>query len=385
MAATHVEIKDGSYRNNAINGTFEIVKPFKVTDDETGAGHITVAEPIAPYKEGRIKVENEESLRYCDSEGNDAVKATPVIINKSVTGPAPAPQSSFEIEFRNLETEAEAMERIGRAFDVLEELTIACKDGHIKGMIVSGAPGIGKSYGVIKALEGGSLLDQMGPDGKYEVVKGNITPIQLYQMLWNHRHEDHIIVFDDCDIVLEDPVCLNLLKAVLDSGEKREVSWLSESKALAERGIDNHFEFEGCVLFLSNLDFDNVRANSKIGRHLEALRSRVLYLDLEISTMEDIKRRIKQVVMYGMLDQFKFTDEVKDEVVEFVFDNAEHLYRLDLRTVLKVAGLRRTSPNNWEEYSFATTMRKEALYEYRLKQKKAELAEKETKEEVVAA
>lgn len=374
---TFVEIKDGSYRNEPVAGTYEVIAPWKVT--ASGSEQITVKDVTIggkKYASARVKV-SIENIRYVDAEGNEA---SAPILEQEGGNEDTVEVGTFEAQYRADENEEEAMDRIGRAFEILEELTVAAKDGIVNAMIVSGAPGIGKSYGVHTTLRDGSLLHDLGANDKYEVVKGNVTPIALYQKLYNHRDADHVLVFDDCDVVLEDPICLNLLKAVLDTGEKRTVSWLSESSALKAADIPDRFDFEGSIIFLSNVDFDNVRAGSKMGRHLEALRSRVLYLDLEINTIEDVLLRIKQVVYTGgMLDKFGFDQATKDEVLSFVEKNAEHFHRLDLRSVLKIAMLRKSSPANWQEYSIATTMKKEAQFMWRLEQKR-----QEAKKEAVA-
>ena len=43
------------------------------------------------------------------------------------------------------ETEAQAIERIAERFEILEEMAAATKSGDIRGMIVVGPPGVGKS------------------------------------------------------------------------------------------------------------------------------------------------------------------------------------------------------------------------------------------------
>jgi len=91
------------------------------------------------------------------------------------------------------------------------------------GLIVSGPPGVGKSFGVEKILDEYEAMHKLagGKAPRTEIVKGSMTPIGLFQTLYNNSQEGNILVFDDCDSILFDEVCLNMLKAVLDSGKKR--------------------------------------------------------------------------------------------------------------------------------------------------------------------
>ena len=58
-----------------------------------------------------------------------------------------------------------------------------------------------------------------------------------------------------------------------------------------------------------------------------------------------------------MLDQYKLTDEVKEEIVDFVDINKKRLRELSLRTILKVADLAVAFPQRWESYAENTVMR----------------------------
>jgi GTP1/Obg family GTP-binding protein len=53
-----------------------------------------------------------------------------------------------EVPAQAKETEEQAMDRIRERFEILTEMTKAAIGGDIRAMIVSGPPGVGKSYGV---------------------------------------------------------------------------------------------------------------------------------------------------------------------------------------------------------------------------------------------
>jgi hypothetical protein len=70
--------------------------------------------------------------------------------------------------------------------------------------------------------------------------------------------------------------------------------------------------------------------------------------------------RIKQIVTDGMLDSYEFNDYERDEVVDFVMDNRSKMRELSLRTVLKVADLRKSFANNWKGMAEVTIMKRGA-------------------------
>jgi len=259
------------------------------------------------------------------------------------------------------ETDEEIMCRLANRFEILEDMTRAVKKGDVRSMIVTGPPGVGKSFGVEKVLSKHDVFADVADDKKlkkYEVVKGAMSAIGLYKKLYEFQDKKCILVFDDCDSVLLDDLSLNILKAALDSSKKRMIHWNTDSRLLRSEGVPNSFEFKGGAIFITNIKFDNVKSK-KLRDHLEALESRCHYLDLTIDTEREKVLRIKQVVTEcGMLDDYEFSDEAKQELIDFVDHNKKKLRELSLRTVLKVADLRKSMPSNWQAVAEVTCMRR---------------------------
>jgi len=258
------------------------------------------------------------------------------------------------------ETDEEIMKRLADRFEILEDMTRAVKRGDVRSMIVTGPPGVGKSFGVEKVLSKHDVFADVANDSKlkkYEVVKGAMSALGLYSKLYEYSDKKSILVFDDCDSVLLDDLSLNILKAALDSGKKRMIHWNTDSRLLKDNGVPNSFEFKGGAIFITNIKFDHVRSK-KLKDHLEALESRCHYLDLSIDTEREKLLRIRQVVRdAGMLDAYDLSDEAKAEVVEFVNANARRMRELSLRMVLKVADIRVSMPDKWQAVVEVTCMR----------------------------
>jgi len=226
-------------------------------------------------------------------------------------------------------------------------------------MIVSGPPGVGKSFGVEAVLEKHGLLDTLAErKPKYEIVKGAMSALGLYAKLYEFSGEKNVIVFDDCDSVLMDELSLNILKGALDSSKKRFIAWNTDSRLLRSEGIPDRFEFKGSAIFITNIKFEHVRSK-KLRDHLDALESRCHYIDLQMDTNREKILRIRQVVKdSGMLDHLEFEDIQKDEVVDFIVTNQDKLRELSLRMVLKIADLRKSFPNTWTSMARTTCMKR---------------------------
>ena len=90
------------------------------------------------------------------------------------------------------ETDDEIMERLKQRFDILEDMTRAVKKGDVRSMIVTGPPGVGKSFGVEKVLSKHDVFADVANDSKlkkYEVVKGAMSAIGLYSKLYEFRRQ----------------------------------------------------------------------------------------------------------------------------------------------------------------------------------------------------
>jgi replicative DNA helicase len=325
-------IKDGTYKirgkDTSVAGMiFPMVEEFKVG---AKGGYVTVdGKAVAGFPDRNIKI---------------AVSSTD---DYEVTGEATA-----EVE----ESDSEIIERIRTRFDMLKDMTKAVKKGDVRAMIVSGPPGVGKSHGVEEVLDRYKLMTSLGAEKKYEVIKGAMSPIGLYCKLYKMSAPGSVVVFDDCDSIFQDDLSLNILKAALDTKKERYIHWNTDSFKLRNEGVPDSFKFEASAIFITNMKFDKVKG--KLREHLEALESRCHYMDLTIDTDRDKMLRIKQVIQDGMLNKYKLSDEVKEEIVDFCDINKKRLRELSLRTVLKVADLAVAFPERWESYAENTVMRR---------------------------
>ena len=284
---------------------------------------------------------------------------------KTTRKTASATVSTLEMDKVNKDlsnvTDEDIMGRLRERFSILDDMTRAVKKGDVRAMIVTGPPGVGKSFGVEKVLAKHDVFATVAQNEKlkkYEVVKGAMSAIGLYKKLYEFSDKKCILVFDDCDSVLLDDLSLNILKAALDSSKKRMIHWNTDSRLLRSEGVPNQFEFKGGAIFITNIKFEHVRSK-KLQDHLAALESRCHYLDLTIDTDREKLLRIKQVVSEcGMLDDYEFSDLEKEVLIDFIDEKQGRLRELSLRMVLKLADLKKSMPGNWRSVADVTCMRR---------------------------
>ena len=255
------------------------------------------------------------------------------------------------------ETDEEIKTRLAERFEIMERMAAAAARGTIKGLVISGAPGTGKSFGVAHALERDSIQDKLAHDpsdpdfarrtdkgghfkARYKFIKGFATPAALYKQLYEYSEHREVLVFDDCDGILKDDICLGLLKTALDTSGTRTLHWLNNSN----RGDDapDHFEFKGAVIFITNIDFQrSIAKGGSLAPHLDAILDRCLYLDLTIRSKRDKLIRIEHVARdLGMLEKKRLNPEQIEEVMAYLKDNADHFPRLSLRKLDQLADIR---------------------------------------------
>ena len=191
-------------------------------------------------------------------------------------------------------------------------------------MVVVGEGGLGKTHSVKTTIAENGL-----EDNEYVFFKGYSTARGLYNTLFDNNGK--LIVFDDCDSVLEDKVALNILKSALDSYETREISWMA--KMTKGDVYPNQFKFTGRVIFISNKNKDKMD---------EAVLSRSLTVDLSMTSTEKIERM--EFILEDILPDYDM--DVKTDALNFLTINKDNC-QLNMRTLIMISKMRRTFPDTW--------------------------------------
>jgi len=242
--------------------------------------------------------------------------------------------------------DAEVLADLTDRFKMLNILTQAATKSNIRALVVTGAPGVGKTYTVEQVLASADI--------RHDIVRGAMSAVNLYKLAYEYRQPGSVLVIDDADSIFNDEDALNILKVLCDSSVTRRVSWRKESAALREDDVPNQFDFNGAVIFISNLPFQDMvdEGRTKYAVHMEALMSRSLYLDLRLHGRQAIMVWVSHVARAGkMFVREGVSLELGERILKFINLHREDLRELSLRTVLKCCHLAKANPNEWEKFA----------------------------------
>ena len=220
-------------------------------------------------------------------------------------------------------------------------------------LLITGMAGIGKTFEVTKVLK-----SALGPEGKHWVhIKGKLSPVGMYRTFFINR--DKLIVFDDSDSVFSNQDTNNMLKAALDSYDKRTLSWISpqtiDISKLSTEDIEdlyddieqkleddpgqmgirypNKFDFTGQVIFISNLSSGKIDS---------AVKSRSLTIDITLNR-ESVVKRIQSIIekIGGDLPLNE-----KQEVLDYLDEKYQN--ELNIRSFVLGCRCKQSGSTNWK-------------------------------------
>jgi len=254
-------------------------------------------------------------------------------------------QKGFEQVSVSVASEVEPSKfHVNKRFQFLNKTVKMVAKGLQNSAVISGSGGLGKSYSVKKALYEAGLKDlsvegtqegvRLNRSKSFVVVKGYSTAKGLFRTIYESK--DSVLVFDDCDSVLKDPVALNLLKGALDSYDTRIISWNADMR---DDDLPKSFIYTGRIIFISNLP------ESKID---QAIRSRSAVIDVSMTTDEVVDR------MGVMIEEDEFLPEfeknIKVDALEFIAKMKNKMREINLRTLITVCKVRAADEDGtWAE------------------------------------
>jgi len=215
---------------------------------------------------------------------------------------------------------------INQKFDILTNLTTMVVNDFTPSLVITGQGGLGKTHSVTKTIEENELSDD-----QLVFFKGYSTARGLYNALYDNNGK--LIVFDDCDSILEDKVAINILKSALDSYDKRTLTWMAKMSKNDE--YPQQFDFTGRIIFISNKSKNSID---------QAILSRSLTVDLTMSSDEKIERM--SFVLDRILPEYEL--EVKQEALEFLSENKTN-DNINFRTLIMISKIRKAFSDNWKE------------------------------------
>ena len=255
------------------------------------------------------------------------------VLQESLDPQEPKETTSLDADVRKAEKDTGIDYEYGDPDTIFDDLKLYVDmiiDKVQPSLLITGSPGIGKTFTVLKQLKDAGL--KRGED--YIHIKGRSTAVAMYTTLYEYNGQ--IIVFDDCDSIFSSGDGVNVLAGALDSTDVREISWLvgKPIKGTAGREIPKHFEFTGSVIFISNLPQRKI--DSK-------LKSRSFVLEVALTPSDMIKKMRNELG--------KISPEVpmiyKRDALDLI-ENASktsHELEISMRTLVKAIKILRVVDN----------------------------------------
>ena len=232
---------------------------------------------------------------------------------------------------------------INTRFDFVEKLVKMVASGVQPSAVITGEGGLGKTFTVTKTLSEAGYTDisnladfQVGTVINtrkcFTQIKGYSTAKGLYRSLFENNNS--IIVFDDCDSVLKDPVALNILKGALDSYGKRIISWNADMR---DEDLPRSFEFTGRVIFISNMTQDGID---------QAIRSRSMMIDLSMTS----EQKLDRMEFIAKSPEFlpEYDAKIKSDALDLIREIKDEVKEISLRTLIAVSKIR-SANSDWKD------------------------------------
>lgn len=229
----------------------------------------------------------------------------------------------------------------------LEGLVEGLIKGSFNALFVAGKGGTGKTQTVEDTLHAAGLRDGDG----YFKNTGTASAIGIYTLLFNHRND--IILFDDSDGALGDQDARNLIKAATDTKKIRKLVWNKKSSNMIDPDVEDmdeladdderipkYFNFEGQIIFISNLPLDKLDPD-------KALRTRAFVIAIN-PTPEELIARMEEILhKIPLEDGLSLTKKQRENVLETV-KNGKRKEEVSLRTLVRALNLAASGARNWE-------------------------------------
>ena len=231
---------------------------------------------------------------------------------------------------------------INQRFGFVTDMVNMVAQGDQASVIICGPGGLGKSHTVMTALKNKGFADitlvdedeqEVNSKRAYTVIKGYSTAKGLYRALWENK--DGVLVFDDCDSVLKDPVSVSLLKSALDSYSRRIITWRADFK---DDELPNSFLFKGRVVFISNMSSQAMD---------QAIITRSLCVDLSMTTEQKVERMQHLIGNADFMPEYEVRH--KQEAMQLIATVQDTVKELSLRTLIQCTKIRKANSRNWAE------------------------------------
>lgn len=346
--------------------------------EESKKEEVKVEEKPTDKKEDITKVSDSPAEKALPTEAS--VIDSEILAKKDGAGKLSIKDEGFSVKEDEAltaddDSTGEGEDDINHKFEAFGRFAAGVIKGRMKSMIAYGSGGVGKTYTVTTELmkAGKKIYDpelhDPGDNG-YDYVKmtGKMTAAAVYTAMYEHNGK--ILLFDDCDSVLQDDNAINLFKGALDTSGDGMIDWGSAKKLKDSTGTEmpGKFAFNGRAMFISNLDVGKDKNGKQLNAQLQPIISRGYGINLSMDankTMDRIKNIAKG--KDGQLTNLKFpgTPSYKHEdmkaVLDYMTKHKDKAADLNVRTVGTLLAIKIDADEagvNWQDDAKYVYLRK---------------------------
>lgn len=231
---------------------------------------------------------------------------------------------------------------INTRFSFVEKVVKMVGTGVQASAVITGEGGLGKSFTVLKTLKAMGMVDindivpgqAVNPKKVFTQIKGFSTAKNMFRTLYENNGST--IIFDDCDSILKDAIAINILKAALDSYDKRVITWGAEMRG--DDDLPRSFEFTGKIVFISNLNQNKID---------QAIRSRSMLIDLSMTQDQKLDRMEHLITCSDFMPEYSVA--IKKDAIALIRQLKDTAREISLRTLITVSKIRATAGDDWAE------------------------------------
>lgn len=231
---------------------------------------------------------------------------------------------------------------INTRFSFVEKVVKMVGTGVQASAVITGEGGLGKSFTVLKTLKTMGMVDindivpgqAVNPKKVFTQIKGFSTAKNMFRTLYENNGST--IIFDDCDSILKDAIAINILKAALDSYDKRVITWGAEMRG--DDDLPRSFEFTGKIVFISNLNQNKID---------QAIRSRSMLIDLSMTQDQKLDRMEHLIASEDFMPEYSVA--IKKDAIALIRQLKDTAREISLRTLITVSKIRATAGDDWAE------------------------------------
>ncbi len=247
-----------------------------------------------------------------------------------------------EIDKLENKFEAQVKATPGERFEDMTSYINMVIQGYKPLAVICGAPGVGKTYRITQEIKANGL--EFGRD--WYLIKGKCTPSELYVKMHDYQGEGQLIVLDDADEIVKDPVAINLIKAATDSSDMRIVSYGTSRSPIMSSDIqdkwgDGEIDKDGNLRYPKQFEMKSsmiIITNMRAGQIDTAIKNRAYLCDLNFN-IQEVLDIVKSLMPKIQPD--KLSNEAKQKSYEYLVDLAKRdvPMEISIRSFTLVASL----------------------------------------------